>query len=236
MKESENIILPGGFKPFRILKQKYEFDNQRVLIIGESTERIATKFFENKAISVDVIVRDYDSLIQSRLKTSKEKNISIRFNEFDNTDFPNNYFDFVYAQGSISSSNRKNVIKEIKRILKNSGILCLTELTKLQDAIPPFIKNTFEQSSIVPQLHSQCVDYFINKGFQLIYEQDLTSSLKHFYENIHREFSVYLKKADEAEKKLYKKLLNKINHESNVYLKLGGEKYIGLILLILRKK
>jgi hypothetical protein len=38
----------------------------------------------------------------------------------------------------------------------------------------------------------------------------------------------------EKEKSYYKKLLNKISHESNAYLKLGADKYIGYKLLILK--
>jgi len=56
----------------------------------------------------------------------------------------------------------------------------------------------------------------------------------HFYENVSNELSDYFRKTDETEKKLYKKLLNKISHESNAYLKLGADKYIGLNLLILK--
>jgi DNA-directed RNA polymerase subunit N (RpoN/RPB10) len=36
------------------------------------------------------------------------------------------------------------------------------------------------------------------------------------------------------EKSYYKKLLNKISHESNAYLKLGADKYIGFKMLILK--
>ena len=39
----------------------------------------------------------------------------------------------------------------------------------------------------------------------------------------------------ENEKSYYKKLLNQISHESNVYLKLGGDKYLGFYALILQK-
>jgi len=234
MKESKKIFLPGSFKPFRILKQKFDLNEKKVLIIGESSEKIAERFLDENVYSVDVIVRDYDALIQSRLNSNKTKNISIRINDFENTDFPDDNFDLVYAQVSLSNSNRKNVLKEIKRILKLNGILCVIEITKLQNEIPAFVKNVFEQSDIHPLLHSQSKDYFTSKGYELFFEQDLTSSLMHFYENVSNELSDYFRKADETEKKLYKKLLNKISHESNAYLKLGADKYIGLNLLILK--
>jgi ubiquinone/menaquinone biosynthesis C-methylase UbiE len=234
MKETNKIFLPGGFKQFRILKQKCELKHKKVLIIGESSEKIAEKFIDEEAESVDVIVRDYDSLIQSRLNTEKNKNISIRINDFESTDFQEDYFDIVYSQVSISNTNRKNSVKEIKRILKPYGIFCISEMTKLQSEIPAFVKNIFEQSEIQPLLHSEFKEYFISKGFELIYQQDLTSSLTDFYKHVQKELNDFLKSSSEKDRILYKKLLNKISHESNAYLKLGADKYIGLNLLILK--
>jgi hypothetical protein len=37
------------------------------------------------------------------------------------------------------------------------------------------------------------------------------------------------------EKSYHKKMLKRISHESNAYLKLGGNKFIGFISVILRK-
>ena len=39
----------------------------------------------------------------------------------------------------------------------------------------------------------------------------------------------------DKEKSFYKKLLSKISHESNAYLKLGADRYIGFKMLILKK-
>lgn len=234
MIKANKIFLPGGFKQFRILKQKCEIASKKVLIIGESSEKIAEKFLEEEAESVDVIVRDYNSLIQSRLNVEKNKKISIRINDFENTDFNDNNFDIIYSQVSISNTNRKNTLNEIKRVLKTQGIFCVSEMTKLQADIPSFVKNIFEQSEIIPLLHSEFKDYFISKDFELIYQKDLTSSLADFYKNIKEELNDFLNSSTEKEKTLYKKLLNKISHESNAYLKLGADKYIGLNLLILK--
>ncbi|MCS7053371.1 MAG: methyltransferase domain-containing protein [Ignavibacterium sp.] len=234
MKENNKILLPGGFKQFRILKQKCDLNNKKILIIGESSEKIAEKFILEGAESVDVIVRDYESLIHSKLNIELNEKISIRINDFENTDFEENRFDIVYSQASLTNTNRKNTIKEIKRILKSNGILCISEITKLKSKIPTFVQNIFEQSEMIPLLQSEFEQYFTSKGFEIIYKQDLTSSLKDFYQSTQRELIEYLKSSSEKEKNFYKKLLNKISHESNAYLKLGADKYIGLNLLIMK--
>jgi len=234
MSEFKDIFLPGGLKVFRILRQKSELKAKKVLIIGESSERIAERFWELNAEAIDVIVRNYDSLLQSRLALMKGKNISVRINDFENTDFPDNNFDIVYSQSSLSNTDRKSVIKEIKRILKPEGIFCVSEITKLKNDIPAFVKNIFDSSQMNPLNHSEFKEYFLSKGFNLIFEQDLSSSLKDFYENIKEKLTEYQKNSSETERAYYKKLLNKISHESNAYLKLGGSKYIGLNFLILK--
>jgi len=234
MSSSNKLILPGGYKLFRILKQKIEIKNKNILIIGESSEKIAKKFASEGSQTVEIIVRDYESLMQSRISLDKNFNISVRINDFENTDFLDNQFDIVYSQVSLSNSNRKNVIKEIKRILKPEGIFCVSEITKLKNDIPAFVQNIFENSQMNPLNHSEFKEYFLSKGFSLIFAQDLSSSLKDFYENIKAKLVEYQKNASETERAYYKKLLNKISHESNAYLKLGGSKYIGLNFLILK--
>ena len=125
MQENQNIFLPAGFKQFRILKSKFNISGKTVLVIGTSSERIAEKMIDSGAVSVKMIVNDFDPLMNARLNLSKESRVILEMMEFDNTDFSDNEFDLVYAQGSISSSNRSKIIKEIKRVLKLDGVLCV---------------------------------------------------------------------------------------------------------------
>ena len=235
MKEVQNILLPGGFKQFRILKSKYIISEKDVLVIGSNSEKIAEKMIESGANSVKIIVSDYDSLINSRLNISKDANISVKMMDFDNTDFKDAEFDLVYAQASISLTNRNKIVKEIKRILQPEGSLCVSEITALQKDYPPFVKNIFDTSDILPLQNDKCGDYYKERKFSVLYEEDLTSSLRNFYENTADSLKERTDHLTDKEKSYYKKLLNKISHESNAYLKLGADKYIGFKMLILKK-
>ena len=234
MQENQIIFLPGGFKQFRILKSKFIISGANVLVIGASSERIAEKMIESGAASVKMIVHDFDSLMNARLNLSKESRIVLEMMEYDNTDFNDNEFDLVYAQGSISSFNRSKIIKEIKRILKADGVLCSGEITALKKEYPVFIKDIFDSSEIHPLLNDSCLTYYTERKFSVLHEQDLSSSLKSFYENASSALEMSIEKLTEKEKSYYKKLLNKISHESNAYLKLGADKYIGFKMLILK--
>lgn len=234
MQENKNIFLPAGFKQFRTLKSKYIINGNNVLVIGAGSEKIAEKMVDSGAASVKMIVNDFDSQINSKLNLSSGKNVRIELMEYDATDFAENEFDLVYAQGTVSSSNRNKIVKEIKRILKDDGVFCVGELTALSKTYPAFIKDIFDSSDILPLVHKECSLYYEERKFVLLYEQDLSSSLKSFYENAATELKANIDNLSEREKSYYKKLLNKISHESSAYLKLGADKYIGFKMLILK--
>lgn len=233
--ENPNIFLPGGFKQFRILKSKYDLTEKNVLIIGSNSEKIAEKMIEHEANSVKIIVNDYDSLMNSRLNLGKDSQIVVKMMDYDNTDFNNEEFDLVYSQASISLTNRNKIVKELKRILKSDGTLCVSEITAIDKDHPPFVKNIFDASDIHPLLNDTCTDYYKERKFSVLYEEDLSSSLTSFYENAVRTLDESFDRLTEKEKSYYKKLLNKISHESNAYLKLGADKFIGFKMLILKK-
>ncbi len=235
IQENQNIFLPGGFKQFRILKTKYVLNDKSVLVIGSGSEKIADKMIEHEANSVKIIVNDYDSLMNSRLNLGKESKVIVKMMDYDNTDFSSDEFDLVYAQASISLLNRNKIVKEIKRILKPGATLCVGEITALTNDYPPFVKNIFDASSILPLVNDKCADYYKERNFSVLYEEDLSSSLHSFYEHTAQELDDKIYNLTDKEKSYYKKLLNKISHESNAYLKLGADKYIGFKMLILKK-
>lgn len=235
MKEQSIIFLPGGFKQFRILKSKFNFSEKNVLIVGEGSEKIAEKIVQAGAKHVDLIVNDFDFLMIGKINLKTHDRIEIKLMDFDNTDYAENQFDLIYAQGSISFPNRNKIVKEMKRILKRDGILCTGEITALTKTYPIFVKNIFESSDMSPLFHSGVEQYYEERGFEIIYLQDITSSLKNFYENAASAFRSNVDNLSQQEKSYYKKLLNKLSHESNAYLNLGADKYVGMKVLILKK-
>lgn len=211
-------------------------EGKEVLVIGSNSEEIAYIFIENKAGRVIIIVDDNDSLLKSRFLLSGNKAISVRMMEFTNTDFRDSSFDIVYAQASISSLERKKILKEIKRILKPEGIICAGEIVNLEKEIPTFIKNLRDNSGIDAQWTGDLNEIYIKEGFDIISEEDLSHRLQNFY----RENSALLKdnRGDltEQEKSYYKTILKKMSHESNAYLDLGGFKFMGFKMITGKKR
>ena len=235
MEKNRFIFLPGsGFQVKKFLEGT-PIEEKEILVIGSNSEEIAEIFIENKARSVIIIVDDNDSLLRSRFLLSGNKKISVRMMEFANTDFRDSTFDIIYAQASISKIERKKILKEIKRILKPEGILCAGEVVNLEKEVPLFIKNLRDNSGINAPCISELNDIYMNAGFKIIFEEDLSHRLQNFY----RENSALLKdnrdELTDQEKSYYKIILKKMSHESNAYLDLGGFKFMGFKMVTGKK-
>ena len=230
------IFLPGsGFQVNKFL-ESISVEEKEILVIGSNSEGIAEIFIENKAQSVIIIVDDNDSLLRSRFLLSGNKKISVRMMEFSNTDFRDSTFDIIYAQASISKNERKKILKEIKRILNPEGILCAGEVVNLEKEVPLFIKNLRDNSGITAPWIEELNDLYVNAGFDIINEDDLSYRLQNFY----RENSALLKdnrdELTDQEKSYYKIILKKMSHESNAYLDLGGYKFMGFKMITGKKR
>ncbi len=236
MKSENYIFLPGLHKQLEILFKNIEENQKQILVIGANSESIAEALQIKYDSDVIIIVDENESLLKSRLLLKNINRVSVRMMDFDNTDFSQEKFDLVYAQASVSGKNRNKNLKEIKKILKPGGILCVGEITKLAADEPKFIADIWEASSLLPLKSSELKNNYLNKNFSLIHSEDLSFTLREFYLYSSRLLNEQKDSLSENEKSYYKTILKKISHESNVYLKLGGDKYIGFEVLILKKE
>ncbi len=229
------IFLPGTDKQLKLLLNQITMTDFTILIIGSGSEEISKQFISSGAPKVIIIVQDEDSLLTTRLNLSGNQNISVRLMDFDNTEFKDSTFDLVYAQASISTFNRNKIIKEIKRILKPTGYFCVGEIISLTKSPPQFIKDIWNGSNISPLYIEDINKYYTGKNLEIMHEEDLSYTLQDFYRfssNLLKEKSNEL---SEDEKRYYKKSLKQISHESNAYLKMGGNLHIGFKALLLKK-
>ena len=116
------------------------------------------------------------------------------------------------------------------------GILCVGEMIKLSADQPKFITDIWEASSLSPMNTDEIKKYYADRSLSTILTQDLSYTLKDFYLHGINQLKDKIHSLAENEKSYYKIVLNKISHESNVYLKLGGDKHIGFEVLILNKE
>jgi len=235
MKKEQLIFLPGGGWQFAHLKSEVNIDNSDVLIIGSNTELLAQLFLVEGVKSVSVIVDNHDSLVQSRYLLQNNKNISLKMMEFTKTDFKDISFDIVFAQASVSSPLRNKILKEIKRVLKPDGYLNVGEIVYLKENPPAFVRDVWEAGDIDPLNSLELNDYYGKRNFEIVNVKDLSAHLKEYYSVSRKLLETKTGELSDKEKSFYKKLLSRISHESNVYLKLGGDRFMGFTSIILRK-
>lgn len=169
--------------------------------------------------------------MQSRINLKDEDRIKVKMMDYAHTDFEDRYFDLIYAQGSISVPDKKDILKELKRILISKGLFCAGEIVSLKEPVPEFVNDIWERSGLEPIASLEIKKYYEGKGFEVIGEQDLSTTLRDFYDKTRYAVS----KVSKNEKEEDKKHFSRMKHESNAYLKLGGDKYIGFKSLIMRK-
>lgn len=230
------ILLPGGSEQIKYFLNHYNPADKRILFVGTGTVEAAKELLNKLKAKIDVIVEDHESLIASRLAGSKHAEINSRLMNFEYTDFADGEFDAVYAQASISDIRRNKIVKEIKRILKPDGVLSVVELVKLTEQPPKFVTDIWAGSDIKPIHIDKLKAYYEQQGFEVFWDKDLTHTLKQFYSEYEELLDKNIDKLKDNEKSYYKTVLNKISHESNVYLKLGGAAHMGIMLIMARRK
>lgn len=233
MKLMKEILLPGTDKQIKFLLEKIEGSFGSVLVIGSGSEEISRLLAENYGAHTEMIVEDYDSLLTANLVVKESDNVHVSLMDFALTDFGGESFDLIYAQASISLINRNKIVKELKRLLKPDGILCVGEFIKQNAEVPRFVQDIFDNSGMLPMTANELVPYYRQRGFSLLFETGFTKYLKDYYAINSKKFGEV--QFTDDEKKYYKKLINKISHETNAYMKLGADKHIGFHTLILRK-
>jgi len=233
MKKSNLILLPGLNKQLSFLESRLNISDLKILIVGPGTSIIAKRL--KKSNDVEMIVEDYDSLMSTKLDSQNHSEVKVRLMDFERTDFENESFDLVYVQGSTSDTRRKKITKEIKRIIKHDGYFCVGEVIKLQDDVPNFVHELFNYSNLDPLVADQFISFYEDRKFDLVDSVELSNTLPEYYRENLKLLIERIKTLNSSEISYYKKILNQISHESNVYLKLGGNRFIGFKALLLKK-
>jgi ubiquinone/menaquinone biosynthesis C-methylase UbiE len=236
-RESKDIIqLPGGKNQFDFLLSHANPGEKSILVAGSSSEQITVAFRDASAARVELIVEDYDSLMNSKMILQNDKEIAVKMMDFEFTDYPEKSFDIIYAQGSISNGRRKGILKEFRRILKPEGLICIGEIVKLRKDVPVFIQNVFDGSDLNPLFVDDVNSFYVQRQFEVVASANFSSSLKNYYFAALQQIKSTGRDLTPNEKSYYKKLINRISHESQVYLKQGGEKFIGFVALLVKNK
>ncbi|QOJ27997.1 MAG: class I SAM-dependent methyltransferase [Ignavibacteriales bacterium] len=233
--EYSGILLPGLDDQLHFLTRNIPVQGRNVLIIGSGAEKVAFALLEEGCTSIQIITDSEELLVNARLMLSGSDHIKIRFSEYGALDFPDGSFDLVFAQGTVSRTDRKKILKEIYRVLKSEGVFCPGEMTSIKGDIPPFLKSVFSANNMDVLSADSLSMIYKGEGFKVKAVKSLDNTLKEYYKETERALNRRLGKMTKEEQKNHKDMITKTRHEINVFLNLGGLKYAGFSSFLLLK-
>ncbi|MCF8259990.1 MAG: methyltransferase domain-containing protein [Melioribacteraceae bacterium] len=236
MENANKIILPGLEKQLTWLKKQIVEPPKKIAVFGASSEIIADDLAKLYDADVTLVVENYDALMNAKLIIDDDSPVKVKIMDFEVTDFGKQELDLIFAQGSVSLINRNKILKEFRRILTDEGLICIGEMTKLRETVPAVIENLWINADIEAIFSKDLEQFYESRNFEIIDKIQLNYTLEKYYSESLDLLQNSVKNLTDKEKSYNKKLIKRIKHETNVYLKHGGEKYIGFTALLMKKK
>ncbi|HOJ17945.1 MAG: class I SAM-dependent methyltransferase [Ignavibacteriales bacterium] len=234
--QEPKIKLPGLEKQYKMLLKHTQNFQGSSLFIGYGLEELVRINASSPGVgTVWYAVENEEALLWSRILLGDIPNVKIRNMEFDSLDLKDSSVSLVYSQGAISKKKRGKILKDIKRVLTPDGLLSVGEVTSLRENVPAFVKDIWDRTGIVPLDADKVASYYNERNFQIVDEEDLSSTLKNYYTYYQRSLNTRKQDDEEEKNRQFRKLFGQIKHEVHAYLKLGGDKYIGFKALLLKR-
>lgn len=230
----EKILLPGLDKQLGFTLKNIETAGKKILVAGESAEYLAHKLAMSSGNQVSHIVSDHDALLSAKLKRPDGSDVNLKLMAFDATDFKDKTFDIIYSQGILSSAEQKSIIKEFRRILVGGGIVVTGEFIKKTPETPVFIADLFSANGLKLRNEEELLTFYTERNFSLLQKIDLSSTLTPYYKEVNDLLKSSTKTLSSSEKSFHKKIIHKISHECNIFLKMDGLKHVGFHSYIFR--
>ncbi|MCC6549016.1 MAG: methyltransferase domain-containing protein [Ignavibacteriaceae bacterium] len=233
--EYSGILLPGLDDQLHFFTRNIPVQGKSVLLIGSGSEKVALSLLEEGCTTIQIITDSEELLVNTRLTLSGNADIKARYSEYGSLDFSDASFDLVFAQGTVSRTDRKKILKEIYRVLKTDGVFCPGEMTSLKGDIPPFLKSVFAANNMDILSSDSLSMIYKAEGFKVKAMKSLDNTLKEYYKETERALNRRLGKMTKEDQKNNKDMITKTKHEINVFLNLGGLKYTGFSSFLLIK-
>jgi ubiquinone/menaquinone biosynthesis C-methylase UbiE len=150
--------------------------------VGATTTHLAKKHPNSRFYGITLSSNEI--MFAEELKRKNDlKNINFYQKSYNLTDFPNEYFDGIYALESVCYAKNKTIfLKEMNRVLKKDGKLVIIDIFTQYDLSNQFCKNIGKKIFGVKKFknYGVTIDVFkrflINEGFGNIDIRDLIKS------------------------------------------------------------
>ncbi|MBD3410713.1 MAG: hypothetical protein GF419_10970 [Ignavibacteriales bacterium] len=230
----EEIFLPGGSRQFKQLRDRFDFRGKRAAIFGPATGA-AERFVKRGVAEATVFVETNEELVESRLALADVARAEVRLASFTATAIDDGAFDVAYAQASIGDDRREDILKEIRRLLAEDGVLSVGDVVALRDDSPPFVSDLWKRAGLRPLPHNGFVTFFTDRGFEKIEADFSGDGLANYYRRSRTKLAEFKETVEPAEAKLLKKVFARAKREADAFLDHGGDKFATFALGVFKK-
>ncbi len=154
------------------------------------------------------------------------KRCSFRYMSPLTMDFDAQSFDIIVLEGIFSSYPAARALKDARRVLKPGGVIMISDSFWKLESMPSYVHDVWEAEERRIFTEHQLGDLFEEAELELAFFEIRRNALNSFYEQFTTEIKS-ITKADFEGMKHQKSLVKHYKHEIDVYLKHGGEKYMG---------
>ena len=160
------------------------------------------------------------------------KRCSFRYMSPLTMDFDAQSFDIVVLEGIFSSYPASRALKQARRVLKPDGVIMISDSFWKMESMPPYVHDVWEAEERRIFTEHQLGHLFEAAELELAFFEIRRNALDSFYQQFTSEIKS-ITKADFEGMKHQKSLVKHYKHEIDVYLKHGGEKYMGYFTAML---
>ena len=226
----------GGSRVTRILASQFGIGKEtKVLNIGvnlkESSVYLADKFgcrvFAVSEVP-DVIVSVKSEAGRKSLKIEAKVMSPLAL------DFDDGFFDLVICEGVMSQYRKSDFLKEIHRVLKPGGGFGVADFYWRKIPVPKYVLNVWSWDEGRVETLDEVIKLMKGRGFDVFFIHDVSGELKRFYSELLVWIEKLLKTTYLSSQQF--KEVKRFRHEANVFLKQGGNKWMGYSAIASKKQ
>lgn len=202
--------------------------------MGENPIALADEF-AGRIVGID---EDAETVFYAKMAIAEaglEKQVSAQFMTPVQTNFRPGRFNVVMLEGVFSGYPAGRVLKEALRVLADDGWLLISDSCWLADEVPTYVRELWESPDHKMHTRAGLQQMLEERDLQIINLEDRSDVLGAFYRQFNSTVKGIAKGGFEGLKHM-KGLVKHYKHEIDVYHKHGGDRFMGYMSAVSRRK
>lgn len=235
----EEIKLPtlGGANSTKLLCSKLEIrEGSNVLIASVNLSDSVIFVAKNFNCNVSGIHELPQIVIDAKGKVANaglDDKVKIKIMSPTSLDFKDGMFDLIITEGILSQYKKSHILKEFHRVLKETGFIGISDFYWKKQPVPTYVKDAWRVEGGEIETLEEKMKILNSYGFEPIFVQDISQELDSYYSKFEKIIQRSLRERKFSKDEF--KEVKKFKHEVSVYLKQGGDKWMGYIAIVAKK-